>query len=64
MLGMVKFSMMNFASWSEIVFTFEPTPGIIATCADVAAIMGLLGGFFPAVRAAQDEPDRGHERMT
>jgi putative ABC transport system permease protein len=56
LLGMVKFSMMNFASWSEIVFTFEPTPGIIVASLVVAAIMGLVGGIFPAVRAARMNP--------
>src|SRR5439155_6286401 len=25
-MGLVHFSMLNFASWSEIVFSFEPTP--------------------------------------
>jgi putative ABC transport system permease protein len=29
MMGFVRFSTMNFASWSEIVFTFEPTPEIL-----------------------------------
>jgi putative ABC transport system permease protein len=56
LLGMVKFSMMNFASWSEIVFTFEPTPGIIVSALIGAGIMGLLGGIFPAVRAARMNP--------
>ena len=55
-MGLVKFSMMNFASWSEIVFKFEPTPGIIGTSLLFAAGMGLLGGFFPAVRAARVSP--------
>ena len=48
--------MMNFASWSEIVFSFEPTPGIIVGALVFATVMGLLGGFFPAVRAAQISP--------
>ena len=55
-MGFVRFSTMNFASWSEIVFTFEPTPGIIATSMALAAVMGLVGGFFPAVRAARMNP--------
>ena len=45
--------MMNFASWSEIVFTFEPTPGIIVGSLMFGAAMGFFGGFFPAVRAAR-----------
>ncbi|WP_437524645.1 ABC transporter permease [Sorangium sp. So ce726] len=57
-LGMrfVRFSTVNFASWSEVVFTFEPTPGILLTSVAIAAVMGLLGGFFPALRAARISP--------
>jgi putative ABC transport system permease protein len=55
-MGAVKFSMMNFASWSEIVFSFDPTPKIIVTALIFAAGMGLIGGFFPAVRAARVSP--------
>jgi putative ABC transport system permease protein len=52
----VKFSMMNLASWSEMVFTFEPTPSILTTALAFAVVMGLFGGFFPAVRAARVSP--------
>jgi putative ABC transport system permease protein len=52
----VKFSMMNFQSWSEVVFTFEPTPAIIMRSLFFALMMGLLGGFFPAIRAARVSP--------
>lgn len=54
-LGMrfVKFSTMNFATWSEITFTFEPTPSIMITSLVVAVLMGLVGGIFPAVSAAR-----------
>lgn len=55
-MGAVKFSMMNFQSWSEIVFTFRPTPSILLTSAFVAGLMGVLGGFFPAVQAARVSP--------
>ena len=55
-MGAVKFSMMNFATWSEMVFTFDPTPQIIATSLVFAIGMGLLGGFFPAVRASRVSP--------
>ncbi len=55
-MGAVKFSMMNFSSWSEIVFSFDPTPKIIITALVFAAGMGLLGGFFPAIRAARISP--------
>ena len=55
-LKLVSFSMMNFATWSEMVFTFEPTPGILGAAMSFAGVMGLLGGFFPAVRAARTSP--------
>jgi putative ABC transport system permease protein len=55
-MGFVHFSMMNFTSWSEIVFGFEPTPAIIGTSLGLAIAMGLIGGFFPAVRAARVSP--------
>jgi len=53
LMGFVSFSMVNFQSWSEIVFSFEPAPGIIVGALVFAGVMGLLGGFFPAVRAAR-----------
>jgi len=53
LMGFVKFSMMNFTTWSEIVFTFSPTPQILLTSMIFALVMGVLGGLFPAVRAAR-----------
>jgi len=55
-MGFVEFSMINFASWSEIVFKFDPTPQILGTSLIFAIGMGLLGGFFPAVRASRVSP--------
>jgi putative ABC transport system permease protein len=55
-MGFVRFSMMNFSSWSEIVFGFEPTPRIILESLVFAGAMGLFGGFFPALRAARVSP--------
>lgn len=54
-LGMsfVKFSTVNFASFSEITFAFEPTPVILGIALGVAIGMGLAGGLFPAIRAAR-----------
>ncbi|MFO0590029.1 MAG: ABC transporter permease [Polyangiaceae bacterium] len=54
-LGMsfVKFSTVNFASFSEITFSFEPTPKILGIALGVAVGMGLAGGLFPAIRAAR-----------
>lgn len=55
-LGTVRFSMMNFASWSEIVFSFAPTPGILLSALLFAGGMGLCGGLFPALRATRISP--------
>jgi putative ABC transport system permease protein len=55
-LGLVKFSMMNFATFSEIVFQFQPTVEIIVQSLSFGAVMGVLGGFLPAVRAARTPP--------
>lgn len=55
-MGFVTFSMMNFATWSEIFFTFTPTPQILLTALIAAGGMGLLGGLLPAIRAARVSP--------
>ncbi|MBK6691401.1 MAG: ABC transporter permease [Myxococcales bacterium] len=57
-LGMafVRPSLMNFSSWSEIVFSFEPTPKILGTAIFVGGLMGIIGGFMPAIRAARVSP--------
>jgi putative ABC transport system permease protein len=55
-MGLVSFSMINFASFSELVFSFEPTPGIVLTAVAFAAGMGVFGGFLPALRAARVSP--------
>ena len=49
-------SMTNFATWSEIVFRLQATPQILVTAVIVGAVMGLLGGLFPAIRAARMSP--------
>jgi putative ABC transport system permease protein len=49
----VRFSTINFATWSEIVFTFEPTVPIMAWSIGSAIMMGLVGGLYPAIRAAR-----------
>ena len=52
LMGLVEFSMMNFVTWSEVVFKFEATPGILIGSVIFGGIMGIVGGFLPAVRAA------------
>src|SRR2546426_804436 len=43
----------NWASFSEIAFSFRVTPGLLLTGLVFAVVMGVLGGFFPARRAAR-----------
>ena len=42
----------NWASFSEIAFAFRVTPGLLLAGLIFAVVMGLIGGFFPARRAA------------
>jgi putative ABC transport system permease protein len=55
-MSFVRFSMLNMTTWSEVVFSFEPTFGIVASSILVGALMGVVGGLFPAVRAARTSP--------
>ncbi|HEX6668441.1 MAG TPA: ABC transporter permease, partial [Gemmatimonadales bacterium] len=50
--GMVT-STTNWASFSEIAFAFRITPGLLLSGLVFAVLMGLVGGFFPARRAAR-----------
>lgn len=43
----------NWASFSEIAFSFRVTPGLLPVGILFAVAMGLVGGFFPAWRAAR-----------
>lgn len=44
----------NFATFSEVAFNFHVTPGLLANGMIFSVLMGLLGGFFPAWRAAHE----------
>jgi len=46
-------STLNFASFSEISFSFALTPGIIISSLIFACVMGIFGGFLPSVKAAR-----------
>lgn len=52
-LSLVKVSMMNFATWQEVSFQFDPSPAMLGTALLFGALMGIFGGFFPALRAAR-----------
>ncbi|HEX7078208.1 MAG TPA: ABC transporter permease [Candidatus Eisenbacteria bacterium] len=43
---------MSFATFSELAFRFQVTPGMLGAGLAFAAAMGLIGGFFPARKAA------------
>jgi putative ABC transport system permease protein len=44
----------NFATFSEVAFNFRVTPPLLLNGMIFSVIMGLLGGFFPAWRAAHE----------
>jgi ABC-type antimicrobial peptide transport system permease subunit len=46
-------SMMNFSSFSELAFSFSLSPSIIVWSLAFSVIMGFVGGFLPAIRAAR-----------
>jgi putative ABC transport system permease protein len=56
LMSLKHVSVINFATFSEIVFKFEPSVGIIVSAMVAAGVMGVLGGFWPAVRAARINP--------
>jgi len=43
----------NWSSFSEVAFAFRVTPGLMLAGLIFAAAMGVVGGFFPARRAAK-----------
>lgn len=55
-LKFVKITMLNMGTWSEVVFSFEPTPEILVRAILLAGFMGIVGGFLPAIRAARVSP--------
>ncbi len=44
---------MNFQTFSQVAFAFAVTPELLTQGAVFALVMGSLGGFFPALRAAR-----------
>lgn len=53
LLGAVSFTTTNFSSFTEIRFRFHFAPGVAGWATFFALAMGLLGGSFPAARAAR-----------
>ncbi len=46
-------STMNFSTFSQVAFAFQVTPQLLGMGLTYALMMGLIGGLFPAVRAAR-----------
>jgi putative ABC transport system permease protein len=46
-------STMNFQTFSQVAFAFRVTPQLLAMGLFYALLMGLVGGLFPAIRAAR-----------
>lgn len=52
-LQFFSISTLNFSSFSELQFSFALTPGIAIASLLFSITMGILGGFFPSLRAAR-----------
>jgi len=48
-----KAATMNWQTFSQIAFAFAVTPALLMSAIIWAATLGLLGGLFPAIRAAR-----------
>lgn len=53
LLQFFSISTLNWNSFSEIAFSFTLSPTIIISSLIFSIIMGILGGFFPSIRAAR-----------
>ncbi len=52
-LQFFSISTLNFGSFSELAFSFALSPSIVASSLGFSLLMGLIGGFLPAVRASR-----------
>jgi putative ABC transport system permease protein len=46
-------STLNYSSFSQVSFAFAVTPALIASGTAYALLLGLIGGLFPAIKAAR-----------
>jgi putative ABC transport system permease protein len=51
-----RISMMNFQTWQEISFSFAAKPEIMIGALLAGVVMGVVGGFLPALKAARTSP--------
>lgn len=56
LLGLAEFSITNDGTGNEIAFPFETRPAILLRSLASGAVVGVLGGFFPALKAARTNP--------
>lgn len=52
-LSFQRISVINFQSFSEIGFGFALSPSVVVSALIFAVVMGIVGGFLPAVRASR-----------
>jgi len=52
-LQFINISTLNFQSFSELAFSFSLSPSIIFWSFVFTVVMGIVGGFFPSIRAAR-----------
>ncbi len=53
LLSVLTLSTTNFNTFSEVVFTFHLSAATVGASLGFALVMGIVGGFFPAVRASR-----------
>ncbi len=56
LLSFSQFSATNYGTGNEIAFPFDPNLGILVRSVALGATVGVLGGFFPALKAARTNP--------
>jgi ABC-type antimicrobial peptide transport system permease subunit len=61
-LNGVRTGTTNFQTFTEVAFAFRVTPTVLATAIAFAVLLGLLGGAWPAWRAARLEPTEAMRR--
>lgn len=54
---------MNFQTFTEVAFAFRVTPEVLVTAVVFALILGLVGGTWPALRAASMRPTEAMRRV-
>jgi ABC-type antimicrobial peptide transport system permease subunit len=52
-MSFVQVSTTNWGTFAELAFSFSLSPGIIIGTLIFSILMGMIGGFLPAVRAAR-----------